>query len=158
MRIRIRHFTLLRIRIRPFALTRIRIRFRIKVLRICNHWHYTDLTRLHFEPPRLHCERQRPSKAFILSLLSSWILTSMQIRIRLWSVPGCSFSLMRIWIRILLSKSDADASVSGSTTLGEVNRTFSTYNVRLHTMIGVACYWQPAARNITAGAQIHTTS
>jgi hypothetical protein len=33
----------------------------IKVMRICDNWS-TDSSGLHFEPPRLHCERLRPQR------------------------------------------------------------------------------------------------
>jgi hypothetical protein len=53
-------FTLMWIRIRLFTLMRIRIRLiqillHIKVMQVRDHWH-TDLSRLHFKPPRLHFE------------------------------------------------------------------------------------------------------
>ncbi len=57
------------------------------------HQSVANLQPLPFEPPRLHCECPRPSKTSILGLLGSWILTSMQIRIRLWSGYESSFSL-----------------------------------------------------------------
>ncbi len=52
--------------------------------------------RVHFESPRLHCERPRPSiHGSISSFSSSWIVTLIRIRIQL-------FTLM--WIRSLFSK------------------------------------------------------
>ncbi len=39
-----------------------RILLLVKVMQICDHW-YTDPPGLHFEPPRLHCERQQLSIA-----------------------------------------------------------------------------------------------
>ncbi len=146
MRIRIRHITLMWIRILPFALVRIRIRFLllIKVFKICNHWH-ADLPRLHFEPPRLHCQRQRPSKAFILSLLSSWNLTSMQIRIHLWSASGSGFTLWcgtKKWcgcirIRIYNTSGGRPSWVKkdGKQKTKNFTSAFYTLNVRLNTMI-----------------------
>jgi hypothetical protein len=51
-----------------FNADRIRNPHLIKVMRIRDHW-FSDPQELHFEPPRLHCERPRPSTApFILSL------------------------------------------------------------------------------------------
>jgi hypothetical protein len=59
MRVRIPLFILMRIRIRLFTLMRIRILFLVKVMQICDHWS-EDSPRLHFDPPRLHCERKHP--------------------------------------------------------------------------------------------------
>jgi hypothetical protein len=70
-----------RIRIQLFTLMRIRILLFIKVMQICDRWS-TDHPGLYFEPLRLHCERSRPCTAQFLSLLSSWILTLVRIRIR----------------------------------------------------------------------------
>jgi hypothetical protein len=54
--------SLMRVHIQLFASVRIRIPLLIKVMRICYRWS-TDSLRLHLEPPRLHCERSRPSMA-----------------------------------------------------------------------------------------------
>ncbi len=64
MRIQTQLFTemWIRIRIQLFILKWIwfRILRIIKVMRICDHWS-TDPPGIHFEPPRLHCERPLPS-------------------------------------------------------------------------------------------------
>ncbi len=46
----------MRICIQLFTVMLIRILIHIKVMRICDHW-FTEPPWLHFEPPRLHCER-----------------------------------------------------------------------------------------------------
>jgi hypothetical protein len=62
--IRIQLFTLIRILIQLLTLMwiRFRILLLIIVVRICDHWP-TNLKGLHIEPPPLHFERPRPSKA-----------------------------------------------------------------------------------------------
>jgi hypothetical protein len=54
------HLIRIQIRLSNLMLIRIRILLLIKVMRICDHW-YTDPQGLHLEPPRLNCERPRPS-------------------------------------------------------------------------------------------------
>ncbi len=62
MRIRIHRFTSMRIRIHSFPLMRMQILLSIIVMQICDH-RSTECPGLLFEPPRLHCERRRPSTA-----------------------------------------------------------------------------------------------
>jgi hypothetical protein len=63
MQIRILLFIFMRILFRLFTLMRNRLRILlfIKVMLICDHWS-TDFPGAPFEPPRLLCERHRPSK------------------------------------------------------------------------------------------------
>ncbi len=77
------------IRTRLFTLMMIRI----LLLWICDLWS-TDRPGLHFEPPRLHCERPRIYGS-ILSLQNSLILTLMWFRTRIHI-----FTLMRIRIQL----------------------------------------------------------
>ncbi len=67
-------FHLMRIRIYIQFITsmRIRILFRIKVIRICDHWP-TDPPGLNFEPPRLHSERHGPLRLQPRKLPEFWL-------------------------------------------------------------------------------------
>jgi hypothetical protein len=109
MRIRIRIYLFILLRIRAwvslFILTRIRIRLftlmgiwirillLIKVMRICDHWS-KDPPRLHFEPPRLRCERPLPS----IALPEPLEILNFSFNADLY--PDPEFNLMRIRIQI----------------------------------------------------------
>ncbi len=65
---------------------RIRILLLLKVMKISDHWS-TDPPRLNFEPPRLYCERPRPS----MTPFEVWTSTGPEFRL------GCGYG-SGIWL------------------------------------------------------------
>jgi hypothetical protein len=68
----------MRIRNHLFTFMRVRILLLIKVLRICDHGS-TKPPGLHFEPPRLHCERPGPSTAHTEPLIKIIDITFLSV-------------------------------------------------------------------------------